>query len=105
MLTSFCYGFVFFFKQKSASDMRISDWSSDVCSSDLSILMTIAAQALRTIALQRALIERLRNVTAGIPRVGRAVEPNERIHQLVFKPGPLTPDEASELAEIERNAA
>src|SRR3546814_5182842 len=28
-----CY--VFFFKQKTAYDMRISDWSSDVCSSDL----------------------------------------------------------------------
>src|SRR3546814_883009 len=27
--------FVFFFKQKTAYDMRISDWSSDVCSSDL----------------------------------------------------------------------
>src|SRR3546814_8478806 len=27
---------VFFFKQKTAYDMRISDWSSDVCSSDLS---------------------------------------------------------------------
>src|SRR3546814_9445762 len=26
----------FFFKQKTAYDMRISDWSSDVCSSDLS---------------------------------------------------------------------
>src|SRR3546814_12275111 len=30
-------GFVFFFKQKTAYEMRISDWSSDVCSSDLSI--------------------------------------------------------------------
>src|SRR3546814_10168855 len=28
--------FVFFFKQKTAYEMRISDWSSDVCSSDLS---------------------------------------------------------------------
>src|SRR3546814_3924065 len=27
--------FVFFFKQKTAYEMRISDWSSDVCSSDL----------------------------------------------------------------------
>src|SRR3546814_2584305 len=27
--------FFFFFKQKTAYDMRISDWSSDVCSSDL----------------------------------------------------------------------
>src|SRR3546814_3489036 len=26
---------IFFFKQKTAYDMRISDWSSDVCSSDL----------------------------------------------------------------------
>src|SRR3546814_6965998 len=28
-----CFGF--FFKQKTAYEMRISDWSSDVCSSDL----------------------------------------------------------------------
>src|SRR3546814_11095710 len=32
----FCLFFcVFFFKQKTAYEMRISDWSSDVCSSDL----------------------------------------------------------------------
>src|SRR3546814_5669552 len=31
-----CLDFVvFFFKQKTAYEMRISDWSSDVCSSDL----------------------------------------------------------------------
>src|SRR3546814_1732856 len=28
----------FFFKQKTAYEMRISDWSSDVCSSDLSTM-------------------------------------------------------------------
>src|SRR3546814_4805289 len=28
---------VFFFKQKTAYEMRISDWSSDVCSSDLEV--------------------------------------------------------------------
>src|SRR3546814_2638965 len=28
---------VFFFKQKTAYEMRISDWSSDVCSSDLTL--------------------------------------------------------------------
>src|SRR3546814_10081643 len=28
---------MFFFKQKTAYEMRISDWSSDVCSSDLSV--------------------------------------------------------------------
>src|SRR3546814_1952926 len=31
-----CY--FFFFKQKTAYEMRISDWSSDVCSSDLGAL-------------------------------------------------------------------
>src|SRR3546814_3941149 len=30
-----CVSFFFFFKQKTAYEMRISDWSSDVCSSDL----------------------------------------------------------------------
>src|SRR3546814_12153030 len=31
------YCLMFFFKQKTAYDIRISDWSSDVCSSDLSV--------------------------------------------------------------------
>src|SRR3546814_9303842 len=31
-------GRCFFFKQKTAYEMRISDWSSDVCSSDLTLL-------------------------------------------------------------------
>src|SRR3546814_3695513 len=31
----FCIFYFFFFKQKTAYEMRISDWSSDVCSSDL----------------------------------------------------------------------
>src|SRR3546814_7911957 len=45
MIVSVCSGvsefvyfdimFFFFFKQKTAYEMRISDWSSDVCSSDL----------------------------------------------------------------------
>src|SRR3546814_1564772 len=30
-----CSDFFFFFKQKTAYEMSISDWSSDVCSSDL----------------------------------------------------------------------
>src|SRR3546814_6105156 len=35
ILVFISYFFVFFFKQKTAYEMRISDWSSDVCSSDL----------------------------------------------------------------------
>src|SRR3546814_21043032 len=36
--------FFFFFKQKTAYEMRISDWSSDVCSSDLQRRLIIAAR-------------------------------------------------------------
>src|SRR3546814_20901289 len=42
------YLFFFFFKQKTAYEVRISDWSSDVCSSDL------AEQALEQALQQRA---------------------------------------------------
>src|SRR3546814_7339359 len=31
----YLFVFFFFFKQKTAYEMRVSDWSSDVCSSDL----------------------------------------------------------------------
>src|SRR3546814_7319818 len=34
--------FFFFFKQKTAYEMRISDWSSDVCSSDLNKVFTLS---------------------------------------------------------------
>src|SRR3546814_10104547 len=34
---------VFFFKQKTAYEMRISDWSSDVCSSDLDAGLAVSA--------------------------------------------------------------
>src|SRR3546814_10012374 len=41
----------FFFKQKTAYDMRISDWSSDVCSSDLAAvlveLLAVGGQAVQ----------------------------------------------------------
>src|SRR3546814_7062842 len=39
----FCIVFFFFFKKKTEYEMRISDWSSDVCSSDLSLDLVSAA--------------------------------------------------------------
>src|SRR3546814_2642589 len=44
--------YVFFFKQKTAYEMRISDWSSDVCSSDLHRMMLTprSSHALRLIS-------------------------------------------------------
>src|SRR3546814_399557 len=38
----------FFFKQKTAYEMRISDWSSDVCSSDLPCVVKTSEQVRRT---------------------------------------------------------
>src|SRR3546814_17689619 len=46
-----CRFFFFFFKQKTAYEMRISDWSSDVCSSDL-------ADGIDALGRLAALIER-----------------------------------------------
>src|SRR3546814_3436392 len=40
-----CLCFFFFFKQKTAYEMRISDWSSDVCSSDLTTARIVPAPA------------------------------------------------------------
>src|SRR3546814_16472362 len=44
-----CSGLVslifFFFKQKTAYEMRISDWSSDVCSSDLVVQIDLVGTA------------------------------------------------------------
>src|SRR3546814_7960452 len=40
------FGVFFFFKQKTAYEMRISDWSSDVCSSDLIELVEMEVREL-----------------------------------------------------------
>src|SRR3546814_14470539 len=67
--------FVFFFKQKTAYEMRISDWSSDVCSSDLR-----AAAPRRRFAQQfRIALHRLRHIVRSprperIERMDRALE-------------------------------
>src|SRR3546814_2268659 len=44
--------FVFFFEQKTAYGLRISDWSSDVCSSDLAVALASAALASSPAAAQ-----------------------------------------------------
>src|SRR3546814_9716946 len=43
--------FFFFFKQKTAYEMRISDWSSDVCSSDLGSVQLWRIRVQRPLAL------------------------------------------------------
>src|SRR3546814_8139807 len=54
----------FFFKQKTAYEMRISDWSSDVCSSDL-VEIALGVEIHRHLAIaQAARIELARAVIA-----------------------------------------
>src|SRR3546814_8437428 len=49
-----CMFCCFFFKQKTAYELRISDWSSDVCSSDLLLLAARQRHALLLAALGEA---------------------------------------------------
>src|SRR3546814_1559644 len=67
-------GSFFFFKQKTAYEMRISDWSSDVCSSDLqdAAQILIGAQATpRGIAF--ADVAYNPTASAGIRRISRSL--------------------------------
>src|SRR3546814_1588507 len=58
----FCF---FFFKQKTAYELRISAWSSDVCSSDLATNMAFSA-ALRLIRDREAGVEEGQSSGAGV---------------------------------------
>src|SRR3546814_4071158 len=51
----------FFFKQKTAYEMRISDWSSDVCSSDLILAKRRLTRAVDVEFLARAIGIRVRD--------------------------------------------
>src|SRR3546814_4421462 len=55
---------LFLFKRKTAYEVRISDWSSDVCSSDL-IEQLETAEAGRRIEVSRVVTHRQRPHTAG----------------------------------------
>src|SRR3546814_2663902 len=70
----------FFFKQKTAYEMRISDWSSDVCSSDLSISFHKMPENERTEYVTWALATLSKWI--GIPEIGRA-SCRERVCQYV----------------------
>src|SRR3546814_10116455 len=70
-----CFFDFFFFKQKTAYEMRISDWSSDVCSSDLLVQQCFAARRHRTPS-DRA-DNAVRIILEGV-QVGRLDDPRRR---------------------------
>src|SRR3546814_7687007 len=62
----------FFFKQKTAYEMRISDWSSDVCSSDLAAGAVVAqgAQHVELVIAQGVVLRRLVRIVLGLEQRG-----------------------------------
>src|SRR3546814_3994459 len=64
---------VFFFKQKTAYEMRISDWSSDVCSSDLGSVF-VAGSLVKWLRDQMGWIDRAADTEA----IARATRSEER---------------------------
>src|SRR3546814_8771066 len=74
LMSSFCllsFMFFFFFKQKTAYEMRISDWSSDVCSSDLRAGRRHRAAEPLSLPLDRDLKQRVRGRRSEERRVGK----------------------------------
>src|SRR3546814_1459114 len=63
--------FVFFFKQKTAYEMRISDWSSDVCSSDLinGCKVVLPADRFDGASLQQLIQEEEVTFSGGVPTI------------------------------------
>src|SRR3546814_2535770 len=82
MLLLFITLFFFFFKQKTAYEMRISDWSSDVCSSDLPEREFSADQPWRLLprshihsgdsaGASKSSLQALRSIAVSVGRSGR----------------------------------
>src|SRR3546814_4394330 len=64
----------FFFKQKTAYEMRISDWSSDVCSSDLRADVERGARGERGGSREKISLSGIRRRGVGSDRQGLLAE-------------------------------
>src|SRR3546814_6361402 len=83
----FClFVFVFFVKQKTAYEMRISDWSSDVCSSDLG-LKAIIAGAGGAAHLPGMVASMTRVPVLGVPVQSAALSGIDSLYSIVQMPG------------------
>src|SRR3546814_16398336 len=80
---------LFFFKQKTAYEMRISDWSSDVCSSDLQVQHPRQRQVRQVLPLARGEPEVLLAVELlaehALRRFGHRVSPGRSEERRVGK--------------------
>src|SRR3546814_3446120 len=92
----------FFFKQKTAYEMRISDWSSDVCSSDLTC---VGDPLERHALLRQGHPERHANRSAPTHALQYALAHSDQAHAVVntaWPEPPLRDLESSAFAKIGR---
>src|SRR3546814_8763764 len=85
-----CYICFFFFKQKTAYEMRISDWSSDVCSSDLKIVRQLVVLEVvhhGTILQHRCIKDVIPHIAAGCRK---SVPERRQAHSHVLPAVPQT---------------
>src|SRR3546814_7960315 len=98
MLLLFCVRcmcvFIFFFKQKTAYEMRISDWSSDVCSSDLGGITQKELAAL--VGIDGSSLVRLLDILCRKGLVERRADESDGRARLIH----LTPAGVQRVAEI-----
>src|SRR3546814_7478542 len=76
---------VLFFKRKTAYEMRISDWSSDVCSSDLGG-RNFALRVARGQPVRLSELAFRRNLYAAVPAKGLAASPRQKPRALLVRP-------------------
>src|SRR3546814_11149875 len=79
----FCVAVCFFFKQKTAYEMRISDWSSDVCSSDLSGLFWLDLWRGKVCVAQAAVEGGLRDAATGVMLVRCSTMRSQRMRPVI----------------------
>src|SRR3546814_4198138 len=81
--------YVFFFKQKTAYEMRISDWSSDVCSSDLKLLLKPGNHAVAQLSGTAEIAPALRLLKLQPRRVELFLQLRFRLDLVLFGHPPL----------------
>src|SRR3546814_13552987 len=78
----------FFFKQKTAYEMRISDWSSDVCSSDLRSVHQCIIIGRRFVERDALLIEHMLNFNPALEPLALGLQPREQAQRRKAWSGP-----------------
>src|SRR3546814_3676720 len=90
---------LFFFKQKTAYEMRISDWSSDVCSSDLQVLLQKALLPLRAPFDMLAMKLRYYFKPLEVQALGRELQWHLGLASWPAAPGPIHPQSGTRSEE------